>query len=181
MTRPAALFLDLENLIGGYGEGFKQRIASLSLVDIESAITAALDDELGAYAVKRAYADWSNPQLGVLRRTVTEQGIEPRQVFGFGQGGRKNAADIELVIDVLDLVYRQAAVETFVIVSGDGGFGSLVRKLHEAGKRVIVAGYADRSGWALQKQYVRRVEPVRTGGYPRERFGAIGRDFCFLE
>jgi hypothetical protein len=148
--RPAALFFDLENVIGGYGEGFVSRVGNLSLIDLEAQIAAASVGPLGDYAVKRAYADWSKGGLKVLRKALVEQGIEPRQVFGFGDGGKTNAADIELVIDVLELAYQRPEVTTFVIVSGDGGFGSLVRKLHEFGKHVIVAAYSDRAGRALR-------------------------------
>ena len=148
--RPAALFFDLENVIGGYGEGFASRVGNLSLIDLEAQIAAASVGPLGDYAVKRAYADWSKSGLKVLRKALVEQGIEPRQVFGFGDGGKTNAADIELVIDVLELAYQRPEVTTFVIVSGDGGFGSLVRKLHEFGKHVIVAAYSDRAGRALR-------------------------------
>lgn len=144
------MFFDIENIFGGYGEGFSKRVASVSLADIEGQIAAACSEPTGAFAVKRAYADWSQPALRTLRKTVVEQGIEPRQVFGFGQGGKTNAADIELVIDVLELLYSRDEVLTYVIVSGDGGFGSLVRKLHEFGRQAIVAGYADRSSGALR-------------------------------
>ncbi len=150
MARPAAMFFDIENIVGGYGEGFAKRVAGVSLASIESQIADACGKPTGQFAVKRAYADWSQRDLRTLRKTIVEQGIEPRQVFGFGQGGKTNAADVELVIDVLELLHSRDEVLTYVIVSGDGGFGSLVRKLHEFGKQVIVAGQADRASGALR-------------------------------
>ncbi len=153
MARPAAMFFDIENIVKGYGkgeEGLAKRVADISLSSIEGQIADACSEPIGDFAVKRAYADWSKGHLGTLRKSLVEQGIEPRQVFGFGQGGKTNAADIELVIDVLELLHSRDEVSTYVIVSGDGGFGSLVRKLHEFGKQVIVAGHADRASGALR-------------------------------
>ena len=46
------------------------------------------------------------------------------------------------MIDAIDLAYTRPALTTFVIVSGvDGGFSSLVKKLHELGKSVVVCAY----------------------------------------
>jgi uncharacterized protein (TIGR00288 family) len=150
MSRPAAIFFDIENIVWGYGQGLAKRLARVSLSAIEGQIVEACTEPLGQFAVKRAYADWSKSDLSTLRKAIVEQGIEPRQVFGFGQDGKTNAADVELVIDVLELMHSRPDVVTFVIVSGDGGFGSLVRKLHEFGKQVIVAGNAGRSSGALR-------------------------------
>lgn len=150
MSRPAAIFFDIENIVWGYGQGFASRVARVSLSAIEGRIVEACTEPLGQFAVKRAYADWSKSDLRTLRKAIVEQGIEPRQVFGFGQDGKTNAADVELVIDVLELMHSRPDVVTYVIVSGDGGFGSLVRKLHEFGKQVIVAGHAERSSGALR-------------------------------
>ena len=144
-----AIFYDIENLVAGYGTGMHERTAAISLADIEARISATAEPALGAYAVKRAYADWSAAGLRPLRRQVIEGGIEARQTFAFGQGGRKNAADIEVVLDAVELVFTRPAITHFVIVSADGGFGALVRTLHEHGKTVTVAGYRERTGNAL--------------------------------
>ncbi|RJU01056.1 NYN domain-containing protein [Arthrobacter frigidicola] len=50
----------------------------------------------------------------------------------------KNAADIELVVDALRVAAEAPWIEVFVIVSGDGGYVPLVRRLHALGKYVIV-------------------------------------------
>jgi hypothetical protein len=81
---------------------------------------------------------------------MAEQAIEPRQVFAFGQQQRRNAADVELVIDVLDLAYTRPGVTTMVVVSGDGGFGTLVRRLHESGHTVMVCSFAEPTSAALK-------------------------------
>jgi len=58
-------------------------------------------------------------------------------MFGFGRGPQKNASDIQLAIDAIDIAFTRKAIEIFVIVSGDGGFSSLAKKLHEYGYMVI--------------------------------------------
>ena len=84
--------------------------------------------------------------MEALRREMTENGIEPRQIFGFDPAGAKNAADIELVIDAMDLAYLRPEITTFVLVTRDGGFAALARKLHELGKSVVVCSGANCSG-----------------------------------
>ncbi len=54
---------------------------------------------------------------------------------------KKNAADIQLVVDTMDITIRFPHIEVYVIVSGDGGFASLAKKLHEYGKQVIGCAY----------------------------------------
>lgn len=101
-------------------------------------------------AVQRAYANWSDPRLAMLRGEINELGIEPIQVFGFGRGPAKNAADIQLAIDAVDLAHVRPALEVFVIVSGDGGFSSLAKKLHEYGKTVIGCAYRSAANRTFQ-------------------------------
>ncbi|MGC8859504.1 MAG: NYN domain-containing protein [Ignavibacteria bacterium] len=127
-----AILYDIENLIGGYGKS--DMLATLSLKDIFNEIKKK---ETGKIAIQRAYANWSDPRLNILRGDIVELGIEPIQMFGFGKGSQKNASDIQLAIDAIDIAYTKSAIEVFVIVSGDGGFSSLAKKLHEYGKMVI--------------------------------------------
>ncbi|MEM9926090.1 MAG: NYN domain-containing protein [Cyanobacteria bacterium P01_D01_bin.50] len=86
-----------------------------------------------------AYADWSNNKLKTIKPNIQELGIEPMQIFGFSN--HKNAADIQLVIDAVELIHNKPFLEIFAIVSGDGGFSCLAKKLHEYGKIVIGCGY----------------------------------------
>ena len=59
-------------------------------------------------------------------------------MFSFDQS-TKNAADIELVVDALEVAADMPWIELFVIVSGDGDFVPLIRRLHALGKRSLVA------------------------------------------
>lgn len=92
--------------------------------------------DVGRIIVRRAYADWS--VAGGERDQLLELGIEPIQLFHAASGG-KNSSDIRLAIDAVDLLY-QSPVDTFVIVSSDSDFVSLVGRLRAAGKTVIGAG-----------------------------------------
>jgi hypothetical protein len=131
------VLFDVENLLGA-PEQWKQAAAKLSFRDILNQLRGDASGTIGRFAVSRAYANWGRGFMEALRREMTENGIEPRQIFGFDRTGRKNAADIELVIDAMDLAYLRPEISTFVIVSRDGGFASLARKLHELGKSVVV-------------------------------------------
>ena len=148
-TFNTAVFFDIENVLGGYDNDAIATVSISQIMDVirEEGGNAGL---VSSIAVNRAYANWSIARLSVLRREIVEEGIEPKQIFGFDRGEKKNAADIELVIDAIDLAYTRAALTTFVIVSGDGGFSSLVKKLHELGKSVLVCAYPDRISPALR-------------------------------
>ncbi len=92
--------------------------------------------DVGRIIVKRAYGDWSS--AGSKRDKLLELGIEPIQIFHAAESG-KNSSDIRLAIDAVELLY-QSPVDTFVIVSSDSDFVSLVGRLRAAGKTVIGAG-----------------------------------------
>lgn len=133
-----AILYDVENLLKGYN--FSQQIAhNLSLEKIVKEIKKT--NRLGQIAIQRAYANWSDPRLAIMRGEINELGIDPIQVFGFSRDQKKNAADIQLAIDAIDLAHIRHAIEIVVIVSGDGGFASLAKKLHEYGKVVIGCAY----------------------------------------
>lgn len=114
------------------------------LIDYENvglgSIHALFDQlsDLGRMIVKRAYADWSKAPLRD-RQQMLELGIEPKQYFG---GSGKNAADICLAVDAIDLLHI-SPVDTFVIVSSDTDFVPLVSHLRAAGKTVIGAGHRE--------------------------------------
>ncbi len=131
-----AIFYDIENLMGGYGKS--EMLETLSLKKIHNKIQAL---DIGDISVQRAYANWSTPSLGVLRDDIVELGINPVQMFGFGRGPDKNASDIHLVIDAMDIACNRPFIKNFIIVSGDGGFSPLAQQLHEYGKRVIGCSY----------------------------------------
>lgn len=142
-----AIFYDIENLLKGYSFS-QQMIANLSLEEILEAIQHT--GKIGQVAVQRAYANWSDPRLAIMRGEINELGIDPIQVFGFSREQKKNAADIQLAIEAVDLAHVRPTLEIYVIVSGDGGFASLAKKLHEYGKTVIGCAYRSTANKTFQ-------------------------------
>lgn len=136
MAFNTAILYDIENLMGGYGNA--DMLSNLSLKDIYNEIQKK---DIGNIAIQRAYANWSDPRLNILRGDIIELGVEPIQMFGFGRGPQKNASDIQLAIDAIDIAFTRKAIEIFIIVSGDGGFSALAKKLHEYGCMVIGCAY----------------------------------------
>lgn len=116
--------------------------------------------DLGRIIVKRAYADWSS---GARQRDqLLELGIEAVHHFHAAKVA-KNSSDISLAIDAVDLLYR-SPVDTFVIVSADSDFVTLVSKLRSAGKSVIGAGRRE----VVSQTLVRACDRyIYLGGEPR--------------
>ncbi|OPY38423.1 MAG: NYN domain protein [Methanoregula sp. PtaU1.Bin051] len=159
MVFNTAVFYDLENLLKGYDytHGFVSR---LSLKRILEEIRQS--DRIGEIAIQRAYANWSDPRLGQMRSQINELGIDPIQVFGFSYDQKKNAADIQLAIDAIDLIHTRPAIDVFVIISGDGGFAALAKKLHEYGRTVIGCAYrhsASKTFLAVCDHFVWIIDP----------------------
>lgn len=148
-----AVFIDLENLLKGY-KCTENQAAALSLKSILNSIREAVKGTglIEGIVLKRAYANWCHKLLRNLRAEISELGGEPVQVFGFSRHNKKNAADIQLAIDATELLATRPSVTTYIIISGDGGFAPLARKLHEYGKCVIGCSYPDQSN-----QYLRSV------------------------
>lgn len=147
MSFNTAVFYDIENLLKGYSFS-PQMAANLSLEEILKAIKNT--GRISKIAVQRAYANWSDARLAMMRGEINELGIDPIQVFGFSRDQKKNAADIQLAIDAIDLAHVRPMIDVFVIVSGDGGFASLAKKLHEYGKTVIGCAYRNATNRTFQ-------------------------------
>ena len=91
----------------------------------------------GKVAVQRAYADWRRyPQYIV---PLAESSVDLIFAPAYGSA-KKNATDIRLAIDALELVFVRPEIGTFILLSGDSDFSSLVLKLKEYGKYVIGVG-----------------------------------------
>jgi hypothetical protein len=128
--RRLALFLDFENLALGAREALAVGFRFGPLAD-------ALADR-GRVVVRRAYADWS--YFDDERRDLARHHVELIEIPQRMGASRKNAADIKLAVDAVDLVYSRNWVDTFVLGTGDSDFTPLVHKLRELDKRVIGIG-----------------------------------------
>ncbi|MCZ2074913.1 MAG: NYN domain-containing protein [Bryobacteraceae bacterium] len=93
--------------------------------------------ERGDIIAKFAYANWAR-QEGATRQ-MAENAVQMVQRIPSPRGD-KNAADINLALDALEMAYTHSHVNAFAIVSGDSDFIPLVNKLKEFGKTVYVVG-----------------------------------------
>lgn len=112
--------------------------------DLQRQLKALLNSEVikGKVAVQRAYADWRRyPQYIV---PLSEASIDLIFAPAFGSN-KKNATDIRLAIDCLELVFTRPEIGVFILLSGDSDFSSLVLKLREYGKYVIGVGLRESS------------------------------------
>jgi NYN domain/OST-HTH/LOTUS domain len=124
-----ALFIDHENLVIGareIGRGF----------DVGPIFDALA--ERGRVVARRAYADWT--LFAGDRRTLVEHNCELIDIPQRTGAVRKNAADIKLAVDAMELAYERGFVSTFVIASGDSDFTPLVAALRALNRRVIGIG-----------------------------------------
>jgi len=123
----AALLIDFDNVTLGIRSDLTKELRTLLGSEIIK----------GKVAVQRAYADWRRyPQYIV---PLSESSIDLIFAPAFGTN-KKNATDIRLAVDAIELVFTRPEIGTFILLSGDSDFSSLVIKLKEYGKYVIGVG-----------------------------------------
>jgi uncharacterized LabA/DUF88 family protein len=128
----AALLIDFDNVTMGIRSDLQVELKNLLSSDIIK----------GKVSVQRAYADWRRyPQYIV---PLAESSIDMIMAPAYGSA-KKNATDIRLAIDALELVFVRPEIGTFILLSGDSDFSSLVIKLKEYGKYVIGVGIRESS------------------------------------
>ncbi|HEX3533852.1 MAG TPA: NYN domain-containing protein [Gemmatimonadaceae bacterium] len=128
----ACLLIDFDNVTLGIRSDLQTELKNLLSSDIVK----------GKVAVQRAYADWRRyPQYVV---PLTESSIDLIFATAYGSA-KKNATDIRLAIDAMELVFTRPEIGIFILLSGDSDFSSLVIKLKEYGKYVIGVGIRESS------------------------------------
>nr|WP_302474348.1 NYN domain-containing protein [Roseococcus sp. MDT2-1-1] len=93
--------------------------------------------KFGEATVRRIYGDFSSSRLKSWAEIVHQLALTPRQQFAFTSG--KNASDIALVIDAMDLLHL-GRVDGFCLVSSDSDFTGLASRLREHGSDVYGFG-----------------------------------------
>jgi uncharacterized protein (TIGR00288 family) len=122
------------------GDG-ERRIALL--IDADNAPASKIDVILAEVArhgtanVRRAYGNWKNPHLKSWEATLHNYAIRPIQQFAYSSG--KNASDMAMVIDAMDLLYARN-LDAFAIVSSDADFTPLVMRILTEGLKVYGFG-----------------------------------------
>ncbi|SBV37152.1 conserved hypothetical protein [uncultured Stenotrophomonas sp.] len=119
----------------------EKRIALL--IDADNAPATKIDEVLAEVArfgvanVRRAYGNWKSPRLKGWEAVLHEYAIRPIQQFAYSKG--KNASDMAMVIDAMDLLYARN-LDGFAIVSSDADFTPLVMRLLTDGVKVYGFG-----------------------------------------
>ncbi len=158
----AALMIDFDNVTMGIRSDLQEQLRRL------------LNSEIikGKVAVQRAYADWRRyPQYIV---PLSEASIDLIFAPAFGSN-KKNATDIRLAIDALELVFTRPEIGTFILLSGDSDFSSLVLKLKEYGKYVIGVGLRESSSDLLIQNCDEYFSYTEVTGLAKEGDGATTR------
>lgn len=112
------------------------------LIDADNASVNHLDRllseiaTLGKTTVRRAYGDWTRPQLNRWKNVLLSHSIQPIQQFNYTTG--KNATDASLIIDAMDLLYTER-FDGFCLVSSDSDFTRLAQRIREDG--LLVYGF----------------------------------------
>lgn len=115
-----AVLIDADNSSATKIEGILQRVATF-----------------GKANVRKAYGNWQKSELKGWEPKLLEHAIAPVQQFDLTKG--KNASDIAMVIDAMDLLHA-GDVDGFAVVSSDADFTPLVMRLRQSGAEVIGFG-----------------------------------------
>lgn len=136
-------------------EGRSPRLAVLIDADNASAkIADGLFEEIakiGEASVRRIYGDFANPRSKAWADTLSKHAIIPQQQFAYTTG--KNASDITLVIDAMDLLHS-GRFDGFCLVSSDSDFTRLAARIREQG--VDVFGFGEQKTPESFRQACRR-------------------------
>jgi uncharacterized protein (TIGR00288 family) len=114
------------------------------LIDADNATAARIDvilgelSRLGETNVRRAYGNWTKTGLKSWQEVLHENAIRPVQQFDPSKG--KNASDIALAVDAVEILHTQRP-DAFALVSSDADFTPLVMHLREHGAHVY--GFGD--------------------------------------
>lgn len=135
-----AVFIDFDNIEIGVRNTLGRSF------DISAVLEAI--KERGEIVTKVAYGDWK--RSGDYGRMMGQHAIHMVQ-RNPTPGGDKNGADINLALDALEMAFTRDHINAFVIVGGDSDFITLVEKLKQYDKKVLVVGGRAFTSVILQK------------------------------
>jgi len=118
--KPLAVLIDADNTTPAVISGLLAEIA-----------------KYGVASVKRIYGDWTKPNLGGWKDELLKHSIQPCQQFSYTKG--KNATDIAMIIDAMDLLYTHR-FKGFCLVTSDSDFTPLAMRIREQGLTVYGFG-----------------------------------------
>lgn len=113
------------------------------LIDADNAPAELIDEiltelsTLGVINIRRAYGNWTKSALGGWQTRLLEFAIRPMQQFDYSK--RKNASDMAMTVDAMELLYTEKP-DAYGIVSSDADFTPLVMHLRAKGAAVYGFG-----------------------------------------
>ena len=116
-----AMFIDCDNVSAKY-------------------IESIFDDlsQYGTVNIRRAYGDWKDKKLHGWENILQDYNIKPIQQFAYTKG--KNATDIAMIIDIMDILYTKE-LEAVVLITSDSDFTPIVTRILSDG--LTVYGYGE--------------------------------------
>src|SRR5437899_4095009 len=124
-----AVFIDFDNIEIG--------VKSTLNAQFDIGIVLEALKERGEVVSKIAYGDWT--RAGDYSRSLTQHAAKLVQ-RNLTPGGDKNGADINLALDALEMAFTHPHINAYVIVGGDSDFITLVEKLKQYDKQILVVG-----------------------------------------
>ncbi|ARU05901.1 hypothetical protein CCO03_15565 [Comamonas serinivorans] len=115
------------------------------LIDADNSPADLIDEiltelsTLGVINIRRAYGNWTKSALGGWQDRLLEFAIRPMQQFDYSR--RKNASDMAMTVDAMELLYTERP-DAFAIASSDADFTPLVMHLRAKGAAVYGFGAA---------------------------------------
>jgi uncharacterized LabA/DUF88 family protein len=162
-----AVFVDFDNIEIGVKNTLNRNF------DISAVLEAI--KERGEIVTKIAYGDWK--RAGDYGRKMGQHAIQMVQ-RNLTPGGDKNGADINLALDALEMAFTLSHINAFVIVGGDSDFMTLVEKLKQYDKKVIVVGGRGFTSTILQKnchEFIAYENLIRPSSPGRRQTGGRSR------
>lgn len=129
-----AILIDADNASAKIADGLFEEIA-----------------KIGEASVRRIYGDFSSSRSKAWADQLSRHAIIPQQQFAYTTG--KNASDITLVIDAMDLLHS-GRFDGFCLVSSDSDFTRLAARIREQG--IDVFGFGERKTPESFRQACRR-------------------------
>ncbi|MEA3371245.1 MAG: NYN domain-containing protein [Campylobacterota bacterium] len=109
--------------------------------NVSSKYIESIFDDLSQYGtvnIRRAYGDWKDKKLKGWENVLQDYNIQPIQQFAYTKG--KNATDIAMIIDIMDILYTKE-LEAIVLITSDSDFTPIVTRILSDG--LTVYGYGE--------------------------------------
>lgn len=136
-----ALFVDFENLLKSsharFDQGVDTNVAGPRLIDLARGE--------GRVQVARAYADWTS--FPDEARDMRRNQIEP--ILALAKESGDSRSGVEMGLDISGSLVDMPPVETYMIASGNSDLHPVLRRLREAGRRIVLLGIRDAVGREL--------------------------------